>query len=117
MTEKAVPPWWKTSVMYEVLVPSFLDSNGDGLGDLGGVLAGLDYLDGLGIGAVWLSPIYPSPLVDLGYDISDFRGIHPSFGTLDDFARLLDEAHRRNMRIVLDLVPNHTSDQHPWFVE
>lgn len=107
--------WWKTAVIYELLVPSFQDSNGDGWGDLPGITQRLDYLQDLGVDAVWLSPINPSPLYDIGYDVSDYTAIHPRFGTLADFDRLIAEAHRRRLRIIIDFVPNHTSVEHPWF--
>lgn len=109
--------WWQTGIIYQVYPRSFQDSNGDGIGDLRGILSRLDYLQWLGVNAIWISPIYPSPMADFGYDISDYTGIHPLFGTMEDFDELLAQAHARNMKIVLDLVPNHTSDQHPWFVE
>lgn len=94
-----------------------MDSNGDGIGDLRGITSRLDYLEWLGIDAVWISPIYPSPMADFGYDVSDYTAIHPMFGTMDDFDRLLEEVHSRGMKLILDFVPNHTSDQHPWFIE
>lgn len=109
--------WWETGVFYQVYPRSFQDSNGDGVGDLQGIITRLDYLQWLGITAVWISPIYPSPMADFGYDISDYTGIHPLFGTMNDFDQLLKEVHRRGMKLILDLVPNHTSDQHPWFIE
>ncbi len=109
--------WWKRAVIYEVYPRSFQDSNGDGIGDLAGILERLDYLVELGVDAVWISPIYPSPMADFGYDISDYCGIDPLFGTMADFDRLLAEVHRRGLRLILDFVPNHTSDQHPWFLE
>ncbi|WP_347158680.1 alpha-amylase family glycosyl hydrolase [Pontibacter chitinilyticus] len=109
--------WWQDGIIYQVYPRSFQDSNGDGVGDLQGIIKRLDYLKWLGIKAVWLSPIYPSPMADFGYDISDYRGIHPLFGSMDDFDTLLQEVHQRGMKLILDLVPNHTSDQHPWFLE
>ena len=109
--------WWQTAVFYEIATISFQDSDGDGKGDLAGLLSRLDYLEWLGIGAVWLTPIYPSPMLDLGYDISDFCDVHPEFGTLEQFDSLLEELHRRDVRLILDFVPNHTSDQHAWFTE
>jgi alpha-glucosidase len=109
--------WWKRGVIYQVYPRSFQDSNGDGVGDLPGILSRVDYFEWLGVDAVWLSPIYPSPMADFGYDISDYTGIDPLFGTLDDFDRLIAELHRRNIRLILDFVPNHTSDEHPWFRE
>ena len=110
-------PWWQRAVFYEVWVRSFSDANGDGVGDLPGLITKLEYLATLGIEAVWLSPIFPSPWVDAGYDITDFRDVHPQIGTLEDFDSLVAEAHRRGIRIVLDWPVNHTSDQHPWFQE
>jgi maltose alpha-D-glucosyltransferase/alpha-amylase len=107
--------WYKDAVFYEVFVRAFADSNGDGIGDLAGLTSKLDYLQWLGVDAIWLLPITPSPLRDDGYDVADYCGIHPDYGTLDDFRRLVEEAHRRGLRIVVEVVPNHTSDQHPWF--
>jgi alpha-glucosidase len=109
--------WWQCAVFYQIYPRSFADSNGDGIGDLDGVTAHLDYLESLGIDAIWLNPINPSPLDDWGYDVSDYCGIHPDLGDLAAFDRLLAEAHRRGIRVIVDLVPNHTSNQHPWFVE
>lgn len=109
-------PWWKTGIIYQIYPLSFQDSNGDGIGDLPGIFSRLDYLSSLNIGAVWLSPIYPSPMCDLGYDVSDYNAIHPWFGNLTDFDRLLEGLHTRGLKLILDLVPNHTSDRHPWFV-
>ncbi len=109
--------WWQHGIIYQVYPRSYQDSNGDGIGDLKGILQRLDYLQWLGVTAVWISPIYPSPMADFGYDIADYKGIHPLFGSMEDFDALLAEAHRRNIRIVLDLVPNHTSYKHPWFLE
>ncbi len=110
-------PWWKTAVGYQVYPRSFCDSNGDGVGDLPGIASKLDYLAELGIGFIWLSPVYASPMADNGYDISDYRAIAPVFGTMDDFDSLLAQASARGIRIVMDLVVNHTSDQHAWFRE
>jgi alpha-glucosidase len=107
--------WWQRGVLYEVYPRSFLDSDGDGVGDLEGVRRGLPYLEWLGVDGIWIAPFYPSPMVDFGYDIADHKGVDPRFGSLETFDRLLGEAHERGLRIVLDLVPNHTSDQHPWF--
>lgn len=107
--------WYKDAVIYEVYVRAFYDSNGDGHGDLRGVAQKMDYLSELGINCLWLLPIYPSPLKDDGYDISNYYDVHPTYGTLDDFKELLDAAHERGIRVILDLVLNHTSDQHPWF--
>ena len=109
--------WWQKGIIYQIYPRSFQDSNGDGVGDLLGVLKRLDYLEELGITAIWLSPIYPSPMADFGYDISDYQNVHPLFGSLDDFDALLSAVHNRDMKLILDLVPNHTSDQHPWFLE
>ncbi|MEU4449425.1 alpha-amylase family glycosyl hydrolase, partial [Actinosynnema sp. NPDC023926] len=107
--------WYKRAVFYEVLVRAFNDDNDDGTGDLRGLAAKLDYLEWLGVDCLWLPPFYASPLRDGGYDISDFRAVLPEFGTVEDFVHLLDEAHRRGIRIITDLVMNHTSDAHPWF--
>jgi maltose alpha-D-glucosyltransferase/alpha-amylase len=107
--------WYKNAIFYEVHVRAFCDSNGDGHGDLQGLISKLDYLEELGVDCIWLLPIYSSPLIDDGYDIADYYNIHPEYGTIDDMRRLVDEAHRRDMRIIADLVLNHTSDQHPWF--
>jgi alpha-glucosidase len=109
--------WWQKGVIYQIYPRSFADSNGDGVGDLRGVLHKLDYLTWLGVDAIWLSPIYPSPMADFGYDISDYCNVHPLFGTLEDFDELVAESHRRGLKVVLDFVPNHTSDEHPWFRE
>ncbi len=107
--------WYKDAVFYEVFVRAFADSNGDGIGDLPGLMSRLDYLQDLGVDALWLLPIAPSPLRDHGYDVSDYCSVHPDYGTLQDFRALVAEAHRRDLGIVVELVPNHTSDQHPWF--
>lgn len=109
--------WWQKGIIYQVYPRSYQDSNGDGVGDIQGVIKRLNHLQWMGVTAVWLSPIYPSPMKDFGYDISDYEGIHPLFGTMNDFDELLNEVHKRNMKLILDLVPNHTSDQHPWFLE
>ncbi|WP_328468211.1 glycoside hydrolase family 13 protein [Actinoplanes sp. NBC_00393] len=109
--------WWRSAVIYQVYVWSFADSDGDGIGDLPGVRSRLPYLRDLGIDAVWLNPFYPSPQADNGYDVADYRDVDPRFGTLDDAAALIRDAHDLGLRIILDLVPNHTSDMHPWFVE
>ncbi|MBB1159263.1 MULTISPECIES: maltose alpha-D-glucosyltransferase [Amycolatopsis] len=111
----ADPEWFKSAVFYEVLVRAFADSNGDGTGDLRGLAGRLDYLEWLGVDCLWLPPFYASPLRDGGYDISDFRAVLPEFGSVEDFVYLLDEAHRRGIRVITDLVLNHTSDAHPWF--
>jgi len=110
-------PWWKHAIFYEIYPRSFQDSDGDGIGDLNGITQRLDYLQSLGVDAIWLSPIYPSPQVDFGYDISDYENIDPQYGTLADFDRLVAEAKKRNIRILMDMVMNHTSDKHKWFVE
>ena len=107
--------WWRDGVIYQIYPRSFADANGDGIGDLAGITSRLDYLAQLGVDAIWLSPIYPSPNVDFGYDVSDYTAIDPHYGTMEDFDQLLREAHNRKIRVVLDLVLNHTSDQHPWF--
>ena len=109
--------WWQRGIVYQVYPRSFQDSNGDGVGDLEGIRSRLDYLEWLGVDAVWISPIYPSPMADFGYDVSDYTGIHPLFGSMDDFDRLLEEVHRRGLRLILDFVPNHSSEQHPWFLQ
>ena len=109
--------WWKESVVYQIYPRSFKDTNGDGIGDLNGITEKLDYLKELGVDVIWLSPVYQSPNDDNGYDISDYQAIMPEFGTMEDFDRMLGEAHKRGLRIVMDLVVNHTSDEHPWFVE
>jgi alpha-glucosidase len=110
-------PWWQTGVVYQIYPRSFADSDGDGVGDLPGIAAHLDYVASLGVDAVWLSPIFRSPMADFGYDISDYRDVDPLFGTLGDIDALVERAHARGLRVILDLVPNHTSDEHPWFVE
>jgi len=109
--------WWQTAIIYQIYPRSFQDSNRDGVGDLRGIIHRLPYLVELGIDAVWLSPIFTSPMVDFGYDIVDYIDVDPLFGTLDDLDALIDTAHRHQLKLILDLVPNHTSDQHPWFVE
>ncbi len=107
--------WYQNAIFYEISVRAFCDSNGDGIGDLPGLMSKLDYLQDLGVDTLWLLPITPSPLRDDGYDVSDHFNIHPDYGTLDDFRRLVAEVHRRGLRLVIELIPNHTSDQHPWF--
>ena len=119
--KKAVP-WWKTGVIYEIYPRSFQDSNGDGVGDLRGIIERLDYLnDGtpksLGVDAIWITPFYPSPFFDFGYDVQDYCEIDPLFGTMADFDELLAEAHKRGIRVLIDLVFNHSSHLHPWFQE
>jgi len=113
----AARDWWKNAVIYEIYPRSFQDSNGDGIGDLNGITQRLDYLKELGVDAIWLTPVYPSPQADFGYDISDYKNIDPQYGTLADFDRLVAEAGKRKIRIVMDMVMNHTSDQHKWFLE
>ena len=108
--------WWNNAVIYEIYPRSFQDSNGDGIGDLNGIAQRLDYLKALGVDAIWIGPMYPSPQVDFGYDISDYENVDPQYGTLADFDHLVSEARLRGIRILLDMVLNHTSDQHPWFV-
>ncbi|MCE7063776.1 alpha-amylase family glycosyl hydrolase [Dyadobacter sp. CY326] len=109
--------WWQSGVIYQIYPRSFKDSDGDGVGDIQGIISKLDYLEWLGVDCIWLSPIFSSPMADFGYDISDYRCIHPLFGTMNDLDKLLSEVHHRDMKLLLDLVPNHTSDQHPWFLE
>jgi alpha-glucosidase len=109
--------WWQRGIIYQVYPRSFADSNGDGVGDLRGILGKLDYLVELGVDAVWISPVYPSPMADFGYDVSDYTDIHPVFGTMADMRALISGAHERGLKLILDFVPNHTSDQHPWFLE
>ena len=109
--------WWQSGVIYQIYPRSFFDSNRDGVGDLPGITSKLDYLQWLGVDAVWISPMYPSPMADFGYDISDYTDVHPLFGTLQDMDTLLHEAHKRNLKVILDFVPNHTSDEHAWFQE
>src|SRR5437870_4472078 len=109
------PLWYKDAIIYEAHVRSFFDSNNDGLGDLQGLTLKLDYLHSLGITCLWLLPFFPSPLRDDGYDISDYLNIHPQYGTLGDFRAFVQAAHDRHIRVLIELVVNHTSDQHPWF--
>jgi len=109
------PVWYKDAVIYQLHVKSFFDSNNDGVGDFAGLIEKLDYIEALGVTAIWLLPFYPSPRRDDGYDISDFRGVHPDYGTLEDVRRFIEQAHRRNLRVITELVVNHSSDQHPWF--
>jgi glycosidase len=109
--------WWKQTAFYEIYMPSFKDGNGDGIGDFAGITSKLDYLKDLGINGLWLTPFYPSPKVDNGYDISDYYGIDPAYGEMEDFETFISEAHRRNIKVIIDLVLNHTSSEHPWFKE
>jgi len=110
--------WWQTGVIYQIYPRSYKDTTGSGIGDLRGVIEKLDYLDEtLGINAIWLSPFYPSPMADFGYDVSDYCDVDPMFGTLKDFDELINQAHARNIKIIIDWVPNHSSNQHAWFKE
>src|SRR4029079_11462516 len=112
---ETIPLWYKDAVIYQVHVRAFSDSNGDGVGDFAGLTKKLDYLQDLGVNALWLQPFYPSPLRDDGYDIANYTSVHPSYGTLKDFKVFLREAHARQLRVITEMVLNHTSDQHPWF--
>ena len=107
--------WWQNAVVYQIYPRSFCDSNGDGIGDLRGIIQKMGYLGKLGIDAIWLSPVCKSPQDDNGYDISDYRKINPMFGTMEDFKLMIDEMHKRGIRLIMDLVANHTSDEHEWF--
>ena len=109
--------WWKESVVYQIYPKSFKDSNGDGIGDIRGIIEKLDYLKELGVNVLWISPMLESPQDDNGYDISDYRKIYKDYGTMEDYETLLAEAHKRGIKILMDLVVNHTSDEHSWFVE
>ncbi|MGA6938993.1 MAG: alpha-amylase family glycosyl hydrolase, partial [Pseudolabrys sp.] len=109
--------WWKHGVVYQIYPRSFQDTDGDGVGDLKGISERLEYLEWLGVDAIWISPIYPSPMADFGYDVSDYCNIDPLFGSLEEFDRLVAGAHARKIKVVLDFVPNHTSERHPWFLE
>jgi len=115
--EKIGLAWWKKALVYQIYPLSFKDSNGDGYGDLKGIVSKLDYLKDLGVDVIWLSPVYQSPMDDNGYDISDYDAIDPIFGTLEDMNSLIKETHQKKMRIIMDLVVNHTSDEHIWFKE
>src|SRR5690349_17330437 len=109
------PGWWRDAVIYQVYVRSFADGDGDGVGDLLGVRGRLHYLADLGVDAIWLTPFYPSPMADFGYDVADYRDVDPMFGSLGDARALIADAHRRGMRVIIDVVPNHTSERHAWF--
>jgi len=109
------PLWYKDAVIYQVHIKSFFDSNNDGIGDFKGLISKLDYIAELGVNTLWILPFYPSPRRDDGYDIADYRGVHPDYGTLGDVKRFIREAHARGLRVITELVINHTSDQHPWF--
>jgi alpha-glucosidase len=109
--------WWRSAVIYQIYPRSFVDSNADGIGDLPGILHQLDYVASLGVDAVWISPFFKSPMKDFGYDIADYRAVDPIFGTLEDFKDILQAAHARDLKVLIDQVWNHTSDQHPWFLE
>src|SRR6187455_3069462 len=109
------PLWFKDAVIYEIHIRAYQDSTNDGIGDIQGLISRLDYLQDLGVTALWLLPFYPSPLKDDGYDIADYTNVHPSYGTLQDFKTFLREAHQRGLRVITELVVNHTSDQHAWF--
>ena len=110
-------PWWQSRIAYQIYPRSFCDSNNDGIGDLRGIISKLDYFVELGVGILWLSPVYRSPNFDNGYDISGYREINPEYGTMEDMKELLAEAKKRNLKLIMDLVINHTSDEHGWFVE
>src|SRR5688572_13200862 len=113
MKRKITKHWWQTGIIYQIYIRSFKDTNGDGIGDIRGVIQQLDYLTWLGIDAIWLTPFYPSPMKDFGYDITDYKGIHPLFGGMADFEELVQEVHKRDLKLIVDFVPNHTSDEHP----
>ena len=115
MIDRNDPQWYRDAIIYQIHVKSFFDSNNDGIGDFEGLTQRLDYVRDLGVTAIWLMPFYPSPLRDDGYDIADYRGINPSYGRMEDFRRFVEEAHARDLRVITELVINHTSDQHPWF--
>ena len=108
-------PWWRDAVVYQIYIRSFADDDGDGIGDITGMRSRLPYLRDLGVDAIWINPWYPSPMVDGGYDVADYRAIDPLFGTMDDALGFIVDAHAHGIRVLLDIVPNHTSDEHPWF--
>ena len=116
MTADKRTPWWMTEVLYQIYPRSFADSNGDGVGDLRGIINKLDYLEWLGVGGIWLNPVTDSPNADWGYDVSDYKSVHPELGTMVDVEELIDKADKRGIKVIFDIVPNHTSDQHPWFL-
>src|SRR6266481_1881135 len=116
MSESA-ESWWRHGIFYQVYPRSFQDSNADGVGDIAGIIHRLPHLLALGVDAIWLSPIFPSPMADFGYDISDYTAVDPLFGTMEDLDALIAAVHDSGLKLILDLVPNHTSDQHPWFIE
>ena len=117
MLDKTKRGWWKSAVFYQIYPKSFQDTNGDGVGDIPDIISRLDYLEQLGIDGIWLSPVYESPQEDNGYDISDYEAIYPPFGTMEDMERLIREAEKRGISIIMELVLNHTSDEHRWFQE
>lgn len=117
ISDESTQQWWSDAVVYQIYPRSFSDANGDGVGDLNGILSKIDYLDDLGVDAIWLSPFYPSPLKDGGYDVADYRDVDSVIGTIQEFDKLVSAAHKRNIKIIIDIVPNHTSNQHPWFKE
>src|SRR6267143_1498371 len=117
LAQESGSQWWRKAVFYEIYPRSFQDTNGDGIGDLNGITQRLDYLEALGVDAIWIAPMYPSPQVDFGYDISDYQNVDPKYGSLADFDHLLAEAGKHHIRVLLDMVLNHTSDQHHWFLE
>lgn len=116
-TATASRPWWKDSAVYQIYPASYKDSNGDGIGDIPGITQSLDYIKDLGVDVIWVCPMYDSPQIDMGYDISDYESVYPPYGTVGDMDNLIKETHARGMRIILDLVINHTSDKHKWFEE
>ena len=116
ISENSDKDWWRGAVIYQIYPRSYQDSNGDGIGDIKGIIQRLPYVASLGVDAIWLSPFFTSPMLDFGYDVSDYCDVDPMFGNLDDFDALVSEAHRLGIKIMIDLVLSHTSDQHPWFV-